>query len=73
MKKQYTAPNLTVVSVTVERGYASSDNNPALSAGTSAPIFLNSFTLSNNESPTDKRVVSDKWGDNPDDFWNEEF
>lgn len=60
MKKQYTAPLLTVVAVNVERGYA-----------TSEPVLR----LSDDRSTkTEERTESSNWTfDDDDNFWNNTY
>lgn len=68
MKKQYIAPDLTIVSLKVERGYAASESVSAMTVMAGAS---RGFSLSSNDDPIEERSVSDKW-DSPNDFWSDE-
>lgn len=61
MKKQYTAPLLTVVAVNVERGYA---------ASMTEPLRLSDVSRLN----TEERTESSGWTfDDDENFWNNTF
>ena len=71
MKTQYTAPELTVVSVRTERGYASTGATEGVTSRRRMDLLMSSQSSG---SSVEGRTMSDHWtASDANGFWEHEF